>query len=314
MGAVACDVGSAEPEVQGPPVHLVALRVATSLNGTTPVMGNVEGETPALVTTRFELVFDRFLDPRTAIRQAVCITSDSGTVESFDTCNGGIFLRPQYDPVRRVVTFYQEDDTTRLAPNTIYTVTVLAPRGGGDTGIRAFDGASLEATETFEIRTVDVDPALPTDAPAPADPSLCGDDTSPIVALLGTRCSTCHSGRNARMGLGLLGSAEIQQTAFEVAKQTQMGANADEVQANPARFGADMPIIAPGSPGSSYLLYKILARVPVDTDTLAEGETERLLGRVVVGAPMAPDESYEPMTEDELLLLSDWIQRGAQCE
>ena len=272
-----------------------------------------KGETATLVTTRFELLFDRYLDPRSAIRQAICIRSDAGAVEGFDTCTGGIFLRPQYDPARRVITYYQEDETVRLAPDTIYTVTILAPRDGGDLGVRAFDGAALEASRTFLLRTVDAPPTVPTDAPPALDAAACATQDAAVLSVFAGKCAGCHTGSSARNGLALINRAEVEQTAFEVAKQTQMGANADEAQANPARFGADMPILAPGAPGSSYLLYKVLARVPVDADTLAEGETDRLLGGLVVGAPMAPDEDYDPYTEDELLQLSSWVQQGAGC-
>ncbi len=271
------------------------------------------GETPALVTTRFEVVFDRYLDARSAIRQAVCIRSDTAPVEGFDTCTGGIFLRPQYDPARRVITYFQESDSVRLAADTVYTVTVLAPRDGGDLGVRAFDGASLEASQSFLLRTADVAPEIPTDAPVALDAAACAAEDGEIIGLLANKCAGCHSGSGARNGLGLFNRAEIDQTAFSVAKQTQMGANASEAQSNPARFGADMPNLAPGAPGSSYLLYKVLARVPVDPDTLADGETDRLLGRLVVGAPMAPSETYERFTEDEVVRLSDWIQAGAGC-
>ncbi|HTJ84527.1 MAG TPA: hypothetical protein VL400_22565 [Polyangiaceae bacterium] len=297
----------------------MALRVATSLDADgTPVMSEAatDGESPALTTTRFEILFDRYLDPRTAIRQAVCIRSDTAPVAGFDSCAGGIFLRPTYDPVTRVVTYYQENDSVELAPDTVYAVTVLRPRDGGDVGIRAFDGAALEASRTFLLRTAAAPAGTKTDAPPEADLTMCADDKTGVVGVL-VPCAggSCHGNSlaSAAMELSLGTRRGIETTALKAAKETQMGANADQPAVNPVRFGADMPIIAPNDAGSSYLLYKILARTPVDADTLADGETDRLLGGIVIGAPMPLGKGYDPLAEDDVKLLSQWIQRGAVC-
>ena len=155
------------------PVDNAPRRTSSSRSDSPSTYGIENHGTPALVTTRFEVVFDRYLDARSAIRQAVCIRSDTAPVEGFDTCTGGIFLRPQYDPARRVITYFQESDSVRLAADTVYTVTVLAPRDGGDLGVRAFDGASLEASQSFLLRTADVAPEIPTDAPVALDAAAC---------------------------------------------------------------------------------------------------------------------------------------------
>jgi len=311
-----CDIGGEEPSFRGPAPHVVSLRVASDVSASgVPTMSDAdpEAESPAVVTTRFEILFDRYLDPRTAIRQAICIRSDASPVEGFDSCSGGIFLRPSYDPARRVVTYYQEDDSVRLAPDTLYVVTVLAPRDSGDVGIRAFDGAALEASRSFLIRTSDAPAATPTDQPPAADLALCPNDKKGIVGIfIDGGCPSCHGPLDpSRTGLVLRSRDGIEQTAYRSAKETQFGANADAPAVNPPRFGANMANIAPGDPGSSYLMYKILAATPVDPDTLADGETDRLLGGIVVGAPMPID--AEPMSEAQVLKLSDWIGRGAVC-
>ena len=116
----------------------------------------------------------------------------------------------------------------------------------------------------------------------------------------------------------------------KVAHQTQQGENGRDGDVNPVldeprRFGRAMPIIDPGNPGNSYLLYKILRGIdPLvvsRNNPAAPGENERLGASVVVGMAM-PANGYH-LTDgvsrlglpeeqvDSIQVLSDWIARGA---
>ena len=103
-------------------------------------------------------------------------------------------------------------------------------------------------------------------------------------------------------------------------------------EASPGRFGRAMPLIDPGNPGNSYLLYKILiGQSAIDPSLPAEAaeklrqETERLQAAFVVGTPMPPpparpalgfypegpdDQNVIPYV-DGMDILSAWIVNGA---
>jgi hypothetical protein len=109
------------------------------------------------------------------------------------------------------------------------------------------------------------------------------------------------------------------------AHETSVGADADDAQERPARFGAVMPLFDDKrNAGNSYVLYKALAHTPPRPDTLAEGETDRLRANLVVGLPMPPppelgeggastDENPH-LSEEQLLTISRWISGGTPCE
>jgi hypothetical protein len=73
-------------------------------------------------------------------------------------------------------------------------------------------------------------------------------------------------------------------------------------------------IDAQGSPGNSYILYKMLANAPGRPDDLADGEVERLMSSLVVGLPMPARPEFTPLSEKQLVDISDWIAAGATCD
>ncbi|NUP10077.1 MAG: hypothetical protein HOW73_28845 [Polyangiaceae bacterium] len=270
-----------------------------------------DGSSVVFTGSAFVVRFDRYLDPRSAIRQAYCLQSDAAVVEGFEDCTAAISTSPIYDPVTRALTIYLD---APLTPEKVHTFTILSPRDGTDVGFRAMDGAFLDVTQSFSFTTgPDTDPPLGVEEP-PAPPAC-----EEIVAMLGS-CATCHvvtSQTSPPEGFtvdraGLL--ASIGRTAHE----TSVGGDADESQERPGRFGAAMPLIDDKrSAGNSYLLYKLLAYGQAD-DELAPGETERLRSMLVVGLPMPPpsedpDAPRGPFTIDELTVLSRWISGGAPC-
>jgi len=283
--------------------------------------------------------FDRFLLPSSVSRQAVCLRSDLDDVATYQECGGGVFLQPSYDPVRREVVLRQEPGS-RLALDTVYKLTLLVASSEGNCtgetptscGIRAFDRAPLEKPYTFTFKTVAEGPGnVPDEGPPPAD--FCGDD-GVVQSLGGCGYSPCHApakdGPGAAAGLDLSGLlfgdvGPLEATAINrVAHQTQMGERADDIEETPARFGRAMPIIdasqrgISGTPGNSYLLYKLLVGPSVDIapDDIraSDEELERLRASVVVGLPMAPDSPLDgdgARSAAKLLALSNWIARGA---
>jgi hypothetical protein len=348
-----CDVGdpSTQP-VDAPSLHLVSVLATTDLDDDfhpvrTPI--GQDGAMPVLPTASFVLKFDRFLLPSSAIRQSVCIQSDLGTdVRTYDDCENGISLEPSYDPIRREVIYRRKLDEPRLAVDTQYRLTVLPPaEGTGPAGFRAFDGAPLEAKVQIDFSTVAQEPPGASDELPPGgdlfcarDPeclSMCAGDAGcqaacakigaePLITDCGNGAS-CHRTvydsatkelmRAAAEGLDLYSVAAIQATAVgKVAHQTQTGGRADDPDESPLRFGRAMPIIDPGNPGNSYLLYKIAVGPNVLEDAAAAEEIQRLRAGLVVGLPMPPYSGPDPASNATFTiagadLLSAWIAQGA---
>jgi hypothetical protein len=258
-----------------------------------------------------ELRFDRYLDPRTAIRQSYCLSSDSVKPRSLDECSSAVTTSPAYDPVDRALVLYLG---APLESATQYQLTLFAPPIDRDldpltVGLRAFDGVPLERTLTFTFTT----------AAEPLGDGVEGPPEAPTCASLKlalATCTDCHTPgspapANLRLTLDTIGEA-----VDRVAIQTQRGGEATTPQASGPTFGGNMPIIGSRSPGNSYLLYKALAR-GTNAPTLAEGETERLRAWIT-GFPMPP--VGEPETDlgaelraANLRTISRFIAAGATC-
>ncbi len=300
---------------------------ATTTGSTPDAPEDITSGSASLVvpSSSLRLRFDRFLLPSTIIRQAVCLQPSLDDVETYTGCTDGVFLQPSYDPVRREVVLRQEPGS-RLALDTLYKLTLFSPNIEGDCtpdaplscGILAFDRAPLEQAYTFTFQTVAIDPgAVPDEAPPPAD--FCGPD-GVVGALAGCAYSPCHAPPLTSAGLDLSDTYALDTTAINhVAHQTQVGQSADDPEATPSRFGRAMPIIdasdrgTSGSPGNSYMLYKLLTGPSVEgaPDDIRPDPEEiaRLRASVVVGLPMSPDGSV--LSPAQLLALSHWIARGA---
>lgn len=333
--AVGCDVGDAEHQpVDAPPVTVRSF-LATVEGGTPDDPQPVTDESTRVVpSSSLRIRFDRFLLPSTVARQAFCLRAGTEDVANGTQCNGGVFIQPSYDPVRREIVLRQEPGA-RLALDTFYKLTLYLPTEEGacgaddppeSCGIRAFDRAPLDKAYSFTFRTVVMDPGDVPDEAAPAG-AFCG--TGGAAEVLANSCAyaRCHSSTKsvgAAMGLDFSGiqlgdPANLRATGIDrVAHGTQMGGNADDSEKTPSRFGRAMPIIdgKGASPGDSYLMYKLLTGMSVTDapDDIAPGDEEiaRIRASVVVGMPMpAPDPATGPLPPEQLLALSAWIARGA---
>jgi hypothetical protein len=359
-----CDVGSpATQPVDTAPLGLLDIRATTDLDDDfQPIRTSLawDGSSRVLTTASFVLKFDRFLLPGSVIRQSVCLRADLGEVQTYTQCSGGIQLEPMYDPLARTVIYRRAADQPRLALDTKYRLTVLPPaEGTGAAGFRAFDGAPLQGRLQIDFTTVAQDPPQATDELPPGgdlfcrrDPEClagCGTDvTCQRTCTAGTAVvwfmNTCTQGANCHsqgaagpaMGLDLSSPEAIQATAVDVvAHQAQLGEHANDPDENPPRFGRAMPLIDPGNPGNSYLLYKIAVGLnAVDPSLSAEAaaamseEIARLRASVVVAMPMPPQaapsfvlfpQDPEPRVAAEYIvpdvdginLLTAWIAAGA---
>jgi hypothetical protein len=149
-------------------------------------------------------------------------------------------------------------------PSTLYQLELVAPSDADDFGIRAFDGAPLRE-DRVPLKISFFTGIAPVDLPV-LTPPTCADIVGQIFNTTPADCgsSNCHSSANAAQGaphgLWLDGRANFGVTAVNrVARQTEVGDRSGGVPLEqPSRFGVQMPLIQPGNPGNSYLLYKLL--------------------------------------------------------
>lgn len=268
-----------------------------------------------------EVRFDRFILPKTAVRQSLRVYSGRP--------DQALLIEPVYDVVERVVS-YRPALGTVFERGLLYQVELALPEESTTGfGFRAFDGAPLtesgEIPLHFSFRTARAAPTAPPPLAAPS----CADALS---VLTNGECSLspCHTGPTAPLGLRLDSSAGLLGTAISrVARETE-GPSAGTTIVDPPRFGVGMPVIDPGGPGSSYLVYKLLVkrenfgsadaacqtahRVDLPEGTcIAPSAAERgRLGDWFVGLdPMPPGSSALLHGPSDLRTLSDYIAAGA---
>jgi hypothetical protein len=336
----ACDVGTQHDEPHfgsGAPVHLVAANVGTK-------------QPPLPMGARIELFFDRLLLQATITRQTFVLTDLNGNTP-------GTPPTMTYDPVARVVALYPQ---TPLMACQTYKVTMGTPANTTNETywVMAIDGATLAPSVN---PVVEFPVACPGGAGgdagtgAGADGAAAGgvappvipnvDFCSQITPILQSKCNgaTCHGGALPAAGLRLDSAQSIAATAIgRVAQGANTGARAS-AQPPSLLFGEDMPIVQPGTPGNSWMMYKLLMAVPPPCSSTAGAaacdasapevmdnlhsetwgdmsDSERAtLTNMVSGRempfPANPGaqlgQAAEPLTLDELELVNDWILEGA---
>ncbi|MBM4364051.1 MAG: hypothetical protein FJ104_15330 [Deltaproteobacteria bacterium] len=263
-----------------------------------------------------ELRFDRFLLPRTAVRQSASLFSGSR--------DGRVFLEPDYDPVDRALRLRLPEGDL-LQPGLLYRLELTVP--GSDPasdGIRAFDGTPLEEGPLpldLSFVTATAEPALGNEPAPPAAPSC--EDIAALLRRAG--CADCHAGATPPLGLGLDGPPALRAMVGRVARQTDRGPYPGRPLVNPARFGTGMPLVDAASPSTSYLLYKVLLAdgaydveegscpAPGDCDPPGVAELGRLREGFVRGDPMPPPGARLVGGLGTLRALAAWIREGARC-
>ena len=252
-----CDLGPRpEEQAKGPPVELVE-SVPADGAGLDCDPSDAACGVPTDVT--LALRFDRFLLPESAIRQSVTMyTGDSSNpIPPFSTRRPE--LSPQYDPLERTVR-YLLPPGYRLVPNVLYTVELPIYTDARPFGFRAFDGATLAGTTPvrFSFRTGSGPAVAP---PKPPQVPTCEEL---LTLFAGCAFAGCHGDWGdheaaPRMGLLLDTPAGLRSTAIDrVAHQSETADTTGITNEAPLRFGTNMPLIEPGRPENSYLVYKLL--------------------------------------------------------
>jgi hypothetical protein len=235
------------------------------------------------------------------------------------------FLQPTYDVVERVVS-YRLGRGAFLEPGVLYHVELYQPEEQPQgLGFRAFDGAPLVEGDVPVVISFVTAKAVPETAPAPAEPPDCA---AALDVLGGGSCPACHAPGNAAMDLELDSGDGLRRTAIRhVAHEADTAPLAGRPLVAPSRFGAGMPIVEPGNPGTSYLMYKLLLHpgnygeggctsehlVASPSGVCAappETERQRLADWFVQMDPMPPVGAL-PNGIDDLRTMRDFITAGA---
>ena len=239
-----CDAGTFRKDPATQPTE--PLRVVGS---------NVGTNRPLPVDGAVQIAFNRYLLPSTGIRQSIRIVTATGASTGSP--------RVQYDPVARTLNVLSPNEAGDggapwLVEGQTYRVQLSVAQEGED-GLRALDGATL--AEPVEITF------LVTGRGAVPDPkpSFCND----IAPIFLGKCDgdTCHgAGGKQAAGLMLTTAAGFRGTARgnddgRVAQGANTGAT-DTPTPTPRVFGVNMPLVKPGDPGNSWLLYKVLLAPP----------------------------------------------------
>lgn len=224
------------------------------------VGSNVDGSHKATTNGVIQIAFDRALLPLTVNRQSFVLLDYTMTP-----------LAPivTYDPVALVVTLSNPDPTNPgwLKADQAYKVVLGIPDGNADVGgVRAIDRMPLDPHETrqigFLVEGRTRDPSVLISGPPI---NFCND----ILPIFSASCSqgSCHGAIEGKVrpaaGLVLATSAGVAATAISrVANGSNTGPFAGPGRAPSHVFGVDMPIVDPGNPGNSWLLYKVLLGAP----------------------------------------------------
>ena len=327
---------SDEQPAQGPPLHVIATYPVDGQGTNALLDADCDAPTPDCpvpTNPELELRFDRFLLPTGGLAAAVRLYS------GYPPANG-VALKARYDLIERVVVLRP---TRSLQPHTLYTVEVAV---GPDPsrGFWAFDHAPLEeGAVPLRFSFTTGGGPRPASAPAAETPK---DTCATISAGPLASCVTCHRTTPSSappMGLDLASAQGFLATAVaRVAHETETGDTiTGPALRSPPRFGVRMAVVDPGSPATSYLMYKLLQKpenfrldpsepacetgyqAPVDTGGCTApdpDELARLREWFVRGDPMPQDPQTSDLagvptslTRADLLRISGWIEQGAVC-
>ncbi len=295
----ACDQGQHHDQpTRGPTISVTGANVSTSRN--------------LPIDAPIQIQFDRLLLPSTVTRQSVTL---------YNAFNQPLTPVVTYDPVARVVTLSQPNDGAWLIKDQPYKVILHVAATDDDVGLRAIDRTPLFAGDpNREIGFLTTAPAGI--APEPRA-SFCNDVvpifqrscTAPICH--GASASTSDSARfgeggKSRPAAGLLleTSAGIASTAIgRSANGSNTGALAGQGRPAGRVFGIDMPLVDPGNPGNSWLLYKVLLAVPADPQKASPARRAKCNGTPGTKPldPFTPKEFATGMDDFERAILNDFV-------
>lgn len=287
--AASCDAGKQHnQQTVGPAIRILGVNVGADQR--LPADGSIQ------------IAFDRYLLPSTVNRQSIAVLD--GARQPLPPDLAPIIV---YDPVARTVTVSGPKQPW-LIEGQPYTLVLGIPAGDAEQGgVRAIDRATLVADQKREFAFL-VGPK--TGAAIEPNVSFCRD----VLPIFTAKCNlpTCHgSGNLAAASLVLDTSAGVAATALNRIAQ---GSNTGPRSLNPPSpgrlFGVDMPIIDPGNPGNSWLMYKVdmarppVVQLPVPRFACTEGLTEPQ--QQFVFAPLVP-QAQHTADETERVVLSNYI-------
>jgi hypothetical protein len=281
--ATGCDIGGPPvAETQGPELHVLGTFPENGAGTDCPLDAPPECGVPR--DTPIEIRFDRFLLPKTAIRQSIRVTTGARAET----------VQPFYDVVERVAVFRVSTGGS-LLPGLLYHVELISPKDDENGfGFRAFDGAPLSKDNDVPLRFSFLTArAAPAPRRAVRNPSCFEAWTA--LDRSGCAKSGCHSGKDAPMGLVLDSGAGLSNTAVgRVAHEADTGPVAGQALVDPLRFGTGMPIVDPGNPATSYLLYKLL----VGPDNFGTGCTTKYSVNMPGGGCPTPSAAEQQRLRD----------------
>ncbi len=274
------------------------------------------------------LTFDRFLLPFSVTRQSFAFRDAFNQAPVSPTV--------VYDPVTLTVTISSPSPGQPwLLENQPYKVILPVPKDDTDlNGLRAIDGATLGRTVVLEFFTKFAKRPFSSTHPG-TDPRNGGVlekdgptrlgycDVQPIFLGSCSGKGSCHVAPDANdgglyppMGMLLTTPAGIRNTAIGRASEEMNRTASSQPLAPGKRFGENMPIIDPGNPGGSYLIYKVLAHGQSTSPAISDDEATRLLSRIAGTAmPTAVgDRPAGPLGFDDAEKISTWIAQGARIE
>lgn len=277
----------------GPPVRVVGTNIGAG--------GAPKGAIPA--NGALEIAFDRVLDPASVNRQAAVIIR----------VGGGPIANPAvaYDPVTRVLRLSAANASGApwLTPGQPYELILTDPNEPNSIGgVKALDGATIDHQGLRRIAFFASDEVAESALAARGiDPKVafCRD----VLPIFQAKCagSDCHGApaagapsdrfpdgaRRPTAGLVLTTSSGVANTALrKVAEGANTGSRAG-LGTTPGRvFGVDLPVIEPGNPAASWLMYKLLLAVPADD---IDGGAVPTAARCDGSAGPAPTEAHLPL-------------------
>lgn len=266
-------------------------------------------------------MFDRLLSPASVTRQSVSLRDGFG----------GVLGSPvvTYDPVLRTVRI--ENPSPRggawLVPDQLYEIVLGVPSDAGEAFVlRAIDGAPLDL-DAGTLRLAFLAKA-PSGRAVHTPVEFCRD----VYPTFATYCADCHSSSlpaGAAASLVLDTGEGVRGTAVgRVSNEANTGARAAVSGPPSAVFGVDMALVAPGSPGTSWLIYKMLmqdarssaspacagygapAQLTGPGDVALDPTERARLSDLMTGQPMPPSPSTPSL--DEIERVSEWIAQGAR--
>jgi hypothetical protein len=309
--AVACDIKDTQhyQDVSGPPLRVL--------------MTNVEGTNATIPSDgAIQLVFDRYLLPSLYKRQAFVV------LDANREPLNGVALQTIYDPVALTVTITGPGGygTRWLTPGQTYYLILNVADDARDTvedlsGFRAIDRAPLAERREYIFRAggPSADGGVDAGVSDGGDGAAVGNDAgradaetqarldpvidfcADVMPIFKAKCTNavCHSAKGAAAGLILESAEGIFQTAVNrVAHGSNTGRQGDTAESATRLFGINMPIITPGDPGASWLMYKVdlAAKAVIDA-----GPVPDITCSPPAGSPSIPPRSkqlYTLLTND----------------